>query len=307
MSVSSITANAPALGDVASAASGITLFRVTAASGAIVRVSGAGARISTGSSLTTVTVACGEQDSCNKTNANIKIGNIGTPAGRAGALGNFTVAMGSATLVSDIDGTDPIAFTIGAIGKNSTATFYVGMDLPISGDDSGKATGAAISGFYVYIAPSRTTPNSGSTSGRATATVRRPITVSKSSDLNFGTVIRPRSGSGTVSIDAATGARSFTGGAINTPNTTSARAVYTIGGEGGQAFSITVPQTFAMTLGSDSLTVTTSATAAGAHVLSSSLGSAGTFGFGVGGTLPVTNTTVTGAYSGSFNVTVNYN
>ena len=43
------------------------------------------------------------------------------------------------------------------------------------------------------------------------------------------------------------------------------------------------------------------------QTLSNALGSAGTFSFGVGGSFPVANTTPSGIYSGSFNVTVTYN
>jgi hypothetical protein len=222
-------------------------------------------------------------------------------------LTNFTVAMGTASLVGSASGTNPVSFTIGPIGKNGTKTFYVGMDVPIGGDDSGKATGSASSGFYVYIAASPTTPTTGSTSGLATATVRRRLSVSKASDLNFGTVVKPGSGSGTVAIDATTGARSFTGGALGTPAAVS-RAVYNITGEGGQAFSISIPSSFTMSSGANSLTVTTTATASGAQVLSNSLGSAGSFpAIGVGGSFSVTSSTTSGAYSGTFAVTVNYN
>ena len=305
-SVTSISVTPPHLGQVAAAASGNTVFRVDAATGAVTKVSGSGARVSTNSALATVVVSCGTKSGCDRQNINIKIGNIGTPSGRLGSLSNFTVAMGSATLVGSVSGTNPISFTIGPLGKHSSATFYIGMDMTVGGNDSGGATGNATSAFYVYVAPQGHTPISGLTN-QATATVFRPISVTKSSDLNFGTIVRPGSGSGTVTIDADTGVRSFAGGVLATPNNAASRAGYVVSGEGGQAFSITVPPSIVMTKGASSLTVTTTATHTGSQVLSSAIGSAGGYGFGVGGSFPVTSTTATGTYTGSFTVTVNYN
>jgi hypothetical protein len=77
-------------------------------------------------------------------------------------------------------------------------------------------------------------------------------------------------------------------------------------GEGGQAISISVPPTFVMN-GPASLTVTTNKTAGESQILSSALGSGGSYGFYVGGTLPTSSATPVGAYSGSFAVTVQYN
>jgi len=150
-----------------------------------------------------------------------------------------------------------------------------------------------------------------STSATGTVTIFRPITLTKNTDLSFGTLVRPSTGSGTVTIAQADGARSFTGGValLNTgPNAPAGRATYTVNGEGGQTFSITVPANFTMTRtgGSETIVVTLTPTAT-TGTLSNALGSAGSATFGVGGELPVSDTTATGAYTGTFSTTVAYN
>lgn len=152
---------------------------------------------------------------------------------------------------------------------------------------------------------------SASAATNSTGTIFQPILLAKNSDLSFGTVVRPISGTGTVTIDATTGNRTLNGqGALlnSGPNATAARATYTVTGEGGQTFAITVPATFNMTRsgGSDTLQVTLTPTAT-SGTLSGALGATGTSTFGVGGAIPISNTTASGAYSGTFNVIVNYN
>jgi hypothetical protein len=306
LTVQSITPSTPNLGNVVSAPTGDTVFTVAASTGNVTRLSGTGVRLTTGTTRATVTIACGNQNACNSTNVAVRIGSVGTPTGRAGALTAFTVSAGTATIVTAPSGSNPINLTLGPIGRSLTKTIFVGANFPINGDNSGKATGNAASGFFVFVAPAGTTPTAGSTAGSAIARVYRPISASLTSNLSFGRIVRPAAGTGTVTVNATTGARTLTvGTGLNTPSAT--RAVYSVTGEGGQAFSISVPATFGMTATGGSLTVTTSTTASGSQVLSSALGSAGTYSFGVGGSFPLASTTVTGAYSGTFNVTVQYN
>lgn len=305
--VQSITASSPNLGNVVSAATGSTTFRVAASSGAVTKFSGNGVRLSTGSTRPLVTIAC-STNTCNNKVLNVRVGSIGSPTGRAQGLTNFTIAAGTATISTAPSGSNPVSFSISGIPEGSTGTFYVGADFPIAGDDSASATGNATSGFYVYVAVSPNTPTAGSTSGLAVASVFRPIALSGSTGLAFGKIVRPSSGTGTVTVDSSTGVRSVTGtGALALSSPTPSRASYTVSGEGGQVFTLSVPASFQMTGPGTALTVTLTPTAIGSQTLSSALGSAGTFSFGVGGSFPISSTTTTGAYSGSYGVTVQYN
>jgi hypothetical protein len=164
------------------------------------------------------------------------------------------------------------------------------------------------------VASSAHAQASASQTTNASASIFRPITLTKNTDLSFGTVVRPSSGADTVNIAAADGARTLsTGNAValsSGAHTAPGRATFTVAGEGGQAFSIAVPATFSMTRsgGSETLTITLAATAT-SGTLTGALGdsSSGSATFGVGGAMPLTSTTASGAYTGSFVTTVAYN
>ena len=143
----------------------------------------------------------------------------------------------------------------------------------------------------------------------SSATVIAPISLAKNSDLAFGTVVKPTSGSNSVLVNAGSGSRTLTGaGDAALVTSTTSRAAYTVSGEGGQTFSITAPASFDMTRsgGSEVLTVTVTKTGT-SGTLSGSIGSAGTASVGVGGSFGVSSSTVSGAYSGTFDVTTAYN
>jgi hypothetical protein len=151
---------------------------------------------------------------------------------------------------------------------------------------------------------------SSSATGSGSITVIRPLTITKTADLKFGTVVRPGTGSGSVVVSAA-GARSVTGGVVGlTSGDAPAAAAFSVAGEGGQSVSITIPATFSMANGTDTLVVTTSNSLTGSaasQTLSNALGSAGSLAFSVGGSTPIASTTATGAYTGTFTVSAAYN
>lgn len=140
-----------------------------------------------------------------------------------------------------------------------------------------------------------------------TGTVFLPIEVAKVSDLSFGVVLKPMSGSGTVTIDPADGSRSHAGAGGLLNGGSAGRAEFLISGEGGQTYSVNVPATLQMnhTGGPGSLLVTLVPTSA-VGTLANGLGSAGSAGLGVGGSVTVNEATPSGAYSGSFEVVVAY-
>lgn len=169
-------------------------------------------------------------------------------------------------------------------------------------------TAAAVLALTAVAAPALA--QSASTTGSGSITVIRPLTVTKTADLKFGTVVRPATGSGTAVISAA-GARSVTGGVVGlSSGDAPAAAAFTVAGEGGQSVSVTVPASFSMANGTDTLVVTTSNSLTGSaasQTLSNALGSAGSLAFTVGGSVPVASTTATGAYTGTFTVSAAYN
>lgn len=294
------------LGTITSGATGDTVFRADPNSGNVTTVSGTGVRASSAPARATVTISCAASQAgdCTKT-VNVKLGSVGSPTGRARTLTHVLFAMGTATLAGSPGNPNSPNFTIAAIGPNASKTFFVGADFGVAGDDSGLLTGNAESDFFAFAAESPGTPTSGDI-GRFTAKIIRGIAIAKTSDLVFGAVAKPASGNGSVSIDATTGARSTTGGALGMTSPTPTRAAFNVTGEGGQAFSITVPATFQMS-GPQAMTVTTTNSASASPVLSGALGAQGTFAFGVGGSAPINASTLSGDYTGSFIVTVAYN
>jgi hypothetical protein len=143
------------------------------------------------------------------------------------------------------------------------------------------------------------------TSTTASAQIVVPISISKGSDLNFGSIVRSVAG-GTVVIAPSgtvtpTGVSMFTGSA----SIATSAAEYTIAGESGNTYSITLPADNSVVL-SDGATNTMELTAFTHNAT-------GTFGaspetFQVGATLNVGANQVAGNYvSAAFDVTVAYN
>lgn len=297
------------LGSVASGASGDTVFRINPSSGTVTVQSGGGRRLSTSPVRSEARVICKpsrpDDDACNTQNVSIRIGTIGPLIGRARALTNFTVVMGTATLAVPPTGTNPLSFQLTPIGNNSQKTFFVGADFPVAGDDSGLASGDGENSFYVYVVDANGLQTAGDTD-KGKVKAFRALSVAKTADLNFGRIQVPPTGSSTITLNASTGARTVTGGGFAYPTPAPTRAAFTVSGEGGQQFSLSIPSTFNLT-GPSTLPVSVTDSAPSSPSLSGGLGGAGTYSFTIGGSFTITNTTPTGAYSGVLTVSLDYN
>jgi hypothetical protein len=302
-----VTVATPDLGAITAGSVGDTDFRIDPNSGTTTVVSGSGVRTGAGGARALVTVSCAavQAGDCSLP-VNMRVAPIGTPIGRARTVTNIQIASGTAVITSaPVTLGAAITFAIGPIGPNSQKTFWVGADLDIAGDDSGLPTGAAESDITVWAADHPTAPIA-SGNGGFRAEVIRGLSIGKTSDLVFGSVVKPPSGSGAVVIDPASGARTLSGGVVGIATPPPTRATFSVTGEGGQAISVTVPASFQMT-GPQVITVTTTHSVTGAAVLSGVLGAQGSYAFGVGGSAPITSVTPDGSYTGAFTVTVAYN
>ncbi len=148
---------------------------------------------------------------------------------------------------------------------------------------------------------------SASTSASGSVTLIRPITITKTADLEFGRVVKPTAGTGTVSMTNASDATSAGSGAVTLAGITTSRAKFTIDGEGAQLVNLTVPASFSIGNGTDSITVTTTNNLGASTTLSGALGGAGTASLNVGGSFNVPFAISTGLYTGTLNVTAAYN
>lgn len=157
--------------------------------------------------------------------------------------------------------------------------------------------------FGSTTASAQSTANATAT---GSVTIVQPLTITKDADMAFGRIVRPSTGTGTVSLANTSDAVSATAGAVALTGITTSRAKFTINGEGAQAVTLTVPASFDMLNGTDSLTVTLSPDLTSPVTLSGTLGAAGSASLNVGGSFSLPSTTPTGVYSGTFQVTVAY-
>lgn len=163
----------------------------------------------------------------------------------------------------------------------------------------------------VLLATLPATPALAQTSASASATgsttIVRPLALTQQGSLAFGRIVRPASGSATVTIAQDSDTVTASGGATALAGGTTARARFSATGEGGQSVSVTVPTTLTMTGGNtDTLHVTLLPDVAGPTTLGGSLGEAGGRDIAVGGTFALPATQASGAYSGNFTVSVAY-
>jgi hypothetical protein len=297
------------LGNVAAASSGDTRFRAAATGGSLSKISGSGAAVSSFTARVLVTVACANQPACDTDGALIAVTQTGTPSNRAYALENFTASAigGTATITNTPTTGNSISFTIGPVGRQGSKTFYLGYDFIVKGDLSGAPSGPSSAGLSVTV--SRTNGNSPSSgSGTVSAAVFRILDATSSGVLAFGTVSRPATGSGSVSIAPGATSVSVTGdGVRSVPGSAPSTVSVGVTGEGGQNFTVTVPGTFPMTGPGGTVTVTTIPDKSGPQTLSGSLGGPGALTVQIGGTLPLTSATGLGLYTGTFSVLVQYN
>ena len=139
------------------------------------------------------------------------------------------------------------------------------------------------------------------------ATIVQAIAVTKTTDLGFGTIVKPTTATSTIAVTSTGGTRSITGGNAVAANANGvSSAAFNVTGEGASVFTISVPSTFNMTSGTNTLVVTTTQSATSA-TLSGTIGTNGSQTFGVGGSFPLATSAVSGAYTGNFVVTVAYN
>ena len=154
----------------------------------------------------------------------------------------------------------------------------------------------------VVSAPAGAQSNSATTSCNATATIVTGISLTKTADLNFGSVV-PGGSAGSVMMTPA-GARSASGGASLGSSTGSSAGSFTVAGLAGAAYSITLPASTTITSGANNMTVNTFTSTPS---VTGNLGGGGTQTLSIGATLQVGASQPTGTYSGAFNVTVTYN
>ena len=161
------------------------------------------------------------------------------------------------------------------------------------------------------LAAALTTPAFAQDSDTADAdgstTIIQPLTIAKDADLSFGRIVKPSTGTGTVTIADSADTVSAGSGAVALTGIATSRAKFTIDGEGAQGITITVPADFDLVNGTDTITVTLDADRPASDTLDGTLGGDGTRALNVGGSFSLPDSVSTGEYTGQFTVTVAYN
>ena len=163
----------------------------------------------------------------------------------------------------------------------------------------------ALAAIVAAVASPALAQSSATVTVNSSGRIIAPITLTKTSDLLFGTIIKPNTGNGTVLIGTGADTVAVTGTGTASMGTAS-RAKFTVGGEGGQTYTITVPPSFDLSNGTDTVAVALSKSIT-SGTLSGTLGASGSQDFQVGGGFTVTAAQSTGNYTGSFTVTTAYN
>lgn len=162
-----------------------------------------------------------------------------------------------------------------------------------------------VAGFTSKVMAQVTKPNT------ASAQIMSPITLNADVPLEFGRMaVQTATGGTAVLTAAAATSPSSTDGVTLMSGTTRTAAKYTVGGVASYVYTITVPQTAVTILsGTTPMTITdfTFASIASPSLTGGTLSASGADVFYVGATLNVGAAQATGTYSGSFDVTVNYN
>jgi len=149
------------------------------------------------------------------------------------------------------------------------------------------------------------TPAFGATrAANASATTLRPLSLVKTADLEFGSII-PAATAGTVSIDAVSNARSKTGGVVLATGAAPGAASFRAAGVVNVLALITLPASITLTRGGGTETMTVDTITTNGSTTRLFPGSA-TIDVNVGGRLNVGANQVAGSYSGTFNLTVIY-
>lgn len=159
---------------------------------------------------------------------------------------------------------------------------------------------ATLAALAIAATPAAAAPVSASAQARAK--ILKPLSLTKDSDLDFGTVVL---GTGTFSSNVAVSSASVrTCGASLTCTGTPTAAAFTVNGSNNQVVTISVTPPANLTNGTGG-TIALTLGAVPATVTLPNSGTAGT-SFSFGGSIAVSDTTPDGNYSGTVNVTADY-
>jgi hypothetical protein len=151
----------------------------------------------------------------------------------------------------------------------------------------------------------------GTTAG---AKLIKPLTLTQTSPLHFGTINVLTGAGGTVTLPSNSTTRVFSAGvSASTVAPLATNAAYDVTGTKNVTYALTLPSNITVTetiTGSATMTIdslTARFNGASGDAITSTLSATGTDSFTVGGTLTIAPGQEGGIYAGTFNVTIDYN
>ena len=158
---------------------------------------------------------------------------------------------------------------------------------------------ASVAALTLTSAPAAAAPTSASTPATARARVVKPLTLTRTADMDFGDIVVQDAGTATLAMG---GGLTCTGGlacaATGTP------AAYVVTGTNNQVVTVTAPDVTLTNTGNPGTPLTLDLNAPTSVTLPNS-GSSGQ-NFSVGGSIAVAASTRDGVYTGNLAVTVDY-
>jgi hypothetical protein len=168
---------------------------------------------------------------------------------------------------------------------------------------------AAVAAAFVAATPAAAAPTPGTATATAKAKgiVLQPLTLIRSQDLDFGTVVSSAA-AGTVVVNADTGARTVTGGVTGVPSFPGGRGLFQGAGAVSQNVQLTLSAPallISQSNSADTITVNSMVLDSGNLTLRN-LGASGVFQVGVGGNFAIAANQPAGLYEANFTLTADY-
>lgn len=167
---------------------------------------------------------------------------------------------------------------------------------------------AALAALTVVSTPAAAQQATASAQAEAHGTVLQRLTLTKQTDLDFGTVVATAAAGGVV-IDPDTGNRTVSGGVTGVPSFPGGRAVFTGLGDPNQNVTVglsNVPTVLVSTTNPLDTVAVNSITMDNGNATSRSTGSGGVFQVGVGGDFGIAANQPNGFYKANFDLTADY-
>lgn len=252
----------------------------------------------------------------------VTIAAAGSPTGLNQSLTAFTAASTGGNGIASTSGSAPLTINLNPSGTTYYAgwSFNLGYNLPISDAGAG-AAGNGSSALSITITPSTAGCSPTTTTATVPTLVNTPLSVASIAPFSFGSLVRPFSGSGTVTYtptNSGGGTMAVTGGVVALNSPAPSAGAFRIQGQQYKQVVVQVDTSVNLTRGANTIVMTPRAvwgSDAGNGTFNNGINGTGQANISnangamtlyVGGSFPLTSSTPSGFYSGQINVTVAY-